>query len=116
MKKQLLLATLFSVFATLVSAEPWDTEEEGILQGVDISKRIVIIDAYHFDVAQGSPIRVAGNVSSIAGLARGMKVRYVLRHYDGGDAQVQALGQEQDEVRVVVEIEQLPDSTPILQF
>ena len=112
MKAKYFVAILFSAITQLAGAEPFDLEERGIVQEVDLAKGLVTIAGYRYKVAQGSPINIAGNASSIAAVAVGMKVRYVLRTFEGLDAQIQG----KSDRKVVVEIEQLPDSTNILQY
>ena len=112
MKKQFFLAIALSGLAQFAVAEPYQIESEGVVQEVDLANSTVTITGYGYEVDPGARIRVAGNVSSVAALDEGMKVRFVYKVYEGLDAQIQATADRQ----VLIEVEQLPDSTVVELF
>lgn len=112
MKKQFFLGAALVVLTQFATAEPYNIDSQGIIQGVNLAEGIVTISGYGYEVEPGARIRVAGNVSSVAALDEGMKVRFVYRVYEGLDAQINAT----EDRNVLVEVVQLADSTFIEEF
>jgi len=87
-------------------------DHEGIVQEVSVSDSKVLITGINYEVEPHAKVTVRGNISSIAALRPGMKVRFVYEVMEGFDAEIAA----REEASIISELEQLPDSYVVQEF
>ena len=84
-------------------------ENEGVVQEISLADSTVIISGIQYGVVPHAKVLIRGNASSLAGLAVGMQVQFMVENIEGLKAEIAGVS----EGFVIHELQQLPDNVAI---